>query len=221
MSSIAPPSAEKDGLPPNILDDLQVLESNSTLTEGTGTHGISAKPPPSSPSPTKISPAPLIQPSLSYVSSASSTTGVPSPFSSQTPQTTGRDPLEPKQLQYPPSPKPHVQMTTIQNSSPRNSMTVRKDSDDGFFNIPPVHAFFNQHPGGMAQYDSDGSNGRYILSFCSAKKVYASNRSPLTLVPSLVLFRKECNRAPIASPVRVVSSKPHRLVHRHRGKTST
>lgn len=135
-----------DGVRPQTLGDMQILESNSTLTET----------PSPSPSTTRNSGTYSIQPASSYVSSASSTTGVPSPFSSHPSQT--KEVLQPKQLQYPPSPKP--QMTTIENSSPRNSKTVRKDSDDAILNIQPVHPFFNQHPGWLAHYDSDGSDGR-------------------------------------------------------------
>ena len=153
---------DSDGVRPHTLVDLQILESNSTLTETTDadvtpvkSHSLSASP---SPSTTRNSATHSIQQASSYVSSASSTTGVPSPFSTHRPQT--KEALQPKQLQYPPSPKPHLQMTTIENSSPRNSTTVRKDSDDAILNIPPVHPFFNQQPGWLAHYDSDGSDGR-------------------------------------------------------------
>ena len=147
---------DNDNGRPHTLDTLQILESNSTLTETTDADVTPGKSHSRSPSKPRNSGTPSIQQAPSYVSSASSTTGVPSPFTSHLPQTQEALPL--KQLQYPPSPKP--QMTTIDNSSPRNPTAVRKDSDDAILNIQPVHAFFNQHPGLLAQYDSDGSDGR-------------------------------------------------------------
>lgn len=157
-------SEDHDGTRPHTIVDLQILESNSTLTEATDAHitpgkSLSASP---SPSTTRNSAGHSLQHASSYVSSASSTTGVPSPFSSHLTQT--KEAVQPKQLQYPQSPKTQVQartlMTTIDNSSPTNSTPVRKDSDDAIPNIPPVHPFFNQHPGWLAHYDSDGSDGR-------------------------------------------------------------
>ena len=173
-------------LPTYSLDHLEIIESSSSLTEATLTPrgessqplpsprgaSSSSTPLPSNPAAAHLTPVSIPPASQSYVSSASSTTGLPSnsPFTSpssqsqqQQPVASQKPPVPAAAPQYPPSPKPPTQpMTTINNSSPRNSIIARKDSEEAYMNIPPVHPFFHQQLGAAAltQYDSDGRDGR-------------------------------------------------------------
>lgn len=149
----------------------------------------------------------VIEPSPSYVSSVSSTTGITSPFTpnstSQSQSLTHTSPPQTNTSQHSfSSPKPtnsinnnqnhsiinSSSMTTIENSSPQQHNTpsitiLRKDSDE-VMNIPPVHPFFHQH--GMVGDDSDGSDARYVSSSTSCHfPCTSSARAPrcLTFVP--------------------------------------
>eukprot|EP00934_Nitzschia_sp_Nitz4_P006878 Nitzschia sp. Nitz4//scaffold17_size182527//147575//151746//NITZ4_001877-RA/size182527-snap-gene-0.302-mRNA-1//-1//CDS//3329539409//6868//frame0 len=143
-------SSTSSGKPPMAVDHLEVVETNSSLTD-VGQSGEYSQSLPTGAESATTPKGPSYRPpahtrsesgnvSMSYVSSESSTTGSPSPF---TPQT--------KAAQPPPK-KTSPPMTTINNASPA-PLPVRKDSDE-VMNIPPVHPFF--------QYDSDGSNGSFV-----------------------------------------------------------